>query len=1474
MLSSRDPNGLRSGRDSRASNLSSMSRATNNAPGEAGGSAPKDPLSSTGVLSMLRTSTEMGNLGGTLGDGIGQAPRASQRRGASSRLSTASSMSNQSGYANSRIHQQRPPSSSGARHSMTHESRPSMPQHIADMLSPTMVNIPGSSPLVPVLRRDERHSNRSLSITNAMPHPERRLSNNRSLTSLRNEEADQRPRSPLAYPTRLRHAGYGSASSTWSDPPGTYPRRAQTPISQGPASYHGHVRRRLPSDASLGHQERGASRMLRCPSRAPSPAYYQMPNGDIPPVPPLPQHYHQYHPALEQTRMLHRSVQGSGSSGSTNLRTDSDTPSSDPALPPTPRDGMSMNMLGQPPINRMMRGINPRSNPMYYDYTEQFDAEDFVEPGTEPVPTGFVRQIKTVAEEPDDIVPPSSTGASSVNQNSNVRPSEGREIAELEASPVGRRITRELVQSRLEMTSTTGGLTSLASSAVVKDKAKPDNTHDCRDQSSTGCIADETSGSAMLPTGRSDNRHSILSQTGSSVLESSTLEFAVKCSIPAMTETSPGQQLGTNSVTESASPSSPEKNTDDGMSELIGGYQHTESKQEGEIVQQSEALRKNESDLGIPLERPSRHVQNSSDEQSFKSCTDVPEPVSPGSGNIQQSRPKEKVGCTSPAPQPSIEDADARSVRTGKDIKTPSRAKSMPLSQLPLAVQDAGVQPAGSAAGMPLSSPRRATLKTVSTSLSMSFTNKFRKSSKASIKETSVSTTDSSSTLGTPQQLPQVPPRDSSASLEAQRHTGVSKFLMFRGMAARLPKGKKTAPVVDTGPRNSIEDTTSRPVHQDRGSSRSIDQLRRAPNVVRTFDTAPTNQDIVAQNHVPTAPGEHSTPTHDLREDTTTDLRLSGYRYNPPQRYLHDLKEDSHEDSSLNTSASNLRTSHFRFPLGSGLGMRTSADDAMAILGKSSMGSRRGSVLEEVLNLPSLDFSHGNLFDRFKDALVDARFSRSSGRTQFGSPDAEEGLPRQCNSGERDCRQSPGSVKGVVEVEGDQELTGATNAARLERTRSPKLLMEELERMRIPSVAQLTQRFTELLPSLSLAENREPGGADGHGEFPEEEEMMEHALEEIHHVHPPSQKRSSARLRPMRGASGLVIMEDDVFEEIVSKERSGKVSGEQCVQELEFGMGRGEAGPRAKEKGKATTHTPVRQLSVVAELQTPSPAVLRPEHHTSNDRFTRRSVESALSLTRSPRSFVSTPAATDTRPWNFDKNYPWATSTKPLVDISLPPPAAVRQSPRAGPSHLRNTFSDATTSTFASSRTPTTSPPGDASGSNTHRQPRISIFGRSGDQAHAVGERYPTSALNPPTAIFRDHLSTCDTSDDDDFTTTRKANKLTLRKRFSSAARSNTLTHTTPRATRSKANPAELASPASVHESSTSTLQDRIGEARAFTSNRHTFRDAEGMRISAYHRHRIVDSIKRWWHKGGRLIRTISRRNSNHRNHDVHSARD
>jgi serine/arginine repetitive matrix protein 2 len=1216
-------------------------------------------------------------------------------------------------------------------------------------------------------------------------------------------------------------------------------------------------------------------------------------------------------------------------------------------------------LVGHSAANRMRRGAATRvrreeipRGPVYYDYTEHFEHEEFVEPNIEHVPVGFASPIKTVVEEGEHVVAPSGTRESSSTKNSNsIERSELPDIAELPASPVGRRITRELIRSGLEANSTTGD--AVSTTTVLAAKGGFGHSQRIRNQSTNGPGDGGNCGSFILPTGLDRSCHSVLSQTEQSMLNSSTLQFAVQCSIPAMTGVGPDVRPESEHEPVPKSPGSPEKNTDDGMSELLAGYQHTDSKQEDIIVPESETQPKVESVIVNGSDRTTQHAPNSSDEQSFKSCTDVLESIVPRSYEAQSSSASDSTSCALSRPKLPVKDPDAYSFQTCKNAATPDGTKSVLSSPLSSATADADMQCKRPTPGLPSTNSLLGIRKTVfgRHHSSFSIASKLRGSPKPSMKNGSMSTLGSSSTLGVPHQPPSVPPRESSASSEAQRLNAVGTFLMRRVIPVRFSKDKKLLPDAASEKKNSTDTVTGQCLQPSQNLAEPSGSPQKPPRISKVPEGVPGDRNALAKEHRPS----NSSPTNDLRvtrvvvpplhyhslstpstgiieaaavpspqdvsakgrtyslstsaplsleqhrrdsqstthlswagrrpfglpsasvseprlplpsvqENTTTDLRLSVYKYNAPQRYLHDLKEDSHEDSSLNTSASNLKNSHFRFPHSNGIVVRTSVDDVVALAAKASLGSRRGSVVDDGHGLPSLEFSQADLFEKFKDALGDIRFSRSSGRTQLDLFDANEGsLQRGGQNGLE--RRRVNSLDGVESLGHSEQATGV-DIAGSKRAYSPESLIAEIDQVSIPSVTQLSQRVTEMLPTLLLAGPHEVAELGDLCEFPAEKEIMEHAIDEIHHVHPPAQKRSSARLRPVRGASGLVIMEDDVYEEMTSK-RGSRIVDDQCIRELEFEVEADEAGSHANNKGKDTAHAPTRHPSSIAELRAPSPAVLCLETCAASNRALRKSVESALSSTRSPGSFVSTRTATDTRPWNFDRNYPWATTAAPSVDISLPRPAALKQSPRPGPSHLRNTLSDATSSTFTSARTPTTSPTGEDSTFNANRQAhRLSIFGRNGDQAHAVGERYPTSALSPPTAIFRDHLSTCDTSDDEDFTTSRKTNRLTLRKRFSSAAR----TTTTPLITRTKVNPADLASPAPAHEQSSSTLQDRAGEARAFTSHRHTFRDAEGMRVSAYHRHRIVNNLKRWWHKGGELIRSISQRGSNRRRDVVQSA--
>ncbi|KAE8857894.1 hypothetical protein PTNB73_09142 [Pyrenophora teres f. teres] len=1644
VLAEQDPNG--GGRTSRASNASALSRASGKPPN--GPSGSDHPIFPNGISSMLRTTMDMGDVG-LLNDplGVGSSNRHLQRHRAASRMSAASSMSGHSSRA-SKQYRAQPSSSSAPRHSVGLNA----PQYVTDMLSPMAMSMPGSSPSNGTNNRNQE-SHRSRSMTDQV-QPPYNLASNRSLASLRpqalqppspyhsnlhggvfrsynpnyrsaspalSENTGLHPRDLYSYDDqRPLHGGRGQVTPNWAPPSAYYNNgqqygmQAQQYLGPGGNPHNvGQMRMRLsshPSVLSLEDQreeedslplfsDHHRDHMGKMHSSISLPRRDRFTRRQLQlDPPPLPSN-HRNRIAVEKAR-LQTSVQGSVSSGSTMIRTDSEAPSSDMALPQTPRDGGSMEVLRNPNGINLIRpsdlGPNRFANTTertpvpYYDGSEQFHPTEMAEPESDTIPTGFAEAAlnsdpflgQQARPMPMVVVSPKITDIATVpisteeikTENSKGVADIVPEIAELPASPVVRRITRNLILQGLKVSSMEDIQSSTTKSLNTLRTSKSDEL-----PIKMQYAINEYTGTSSHQDKEQNNRNSVLSQTGSSILDSSTINFAVRHSIPVATGGGFENEIAPETDKKPNTPASPGHSTEDGMSDVLAGYQRTDSKAETEGLPRDETTKEQEKHLTDNMETPTdkgrkpsplatgsrnSHTQRLSDEQSFKSCTDKPDESSGSASPETEQDPDGKSFRSAtdvlPDRQPSQKESNVHHLAVGKVNVSPERAASMPPSLLSSSNLGTMVMKQSRPKfEMPLPKPPAAILRkqlpVPSRESSFSIvTSKLRTASKPSVKHGYISMSGSSSTLGLPQVPPVVPPRESSTSKEAQRVHAAVSFLM-RPLPSRFAIGRKrpdqedmlksgemdqsayesaqdtdgtpatnrilqpstpieavktaqTTPTMPTGvplaktrvitfdtpdvcksykARGSSPDhvtyenscSNASPVVPEPSSVYSIHDLPSRSQEESSTDDGPatsetnrrdsqTTTHLEWHRYVPPTTGGGSqhmqlrppggigshlnslalSPLTNIQEDTTTDLRLSGYRYPGPSRYLPDLKEESHEDSSLNTSASNLKSSSFRFPFGNPSGIRASGEDqanfsrrsSMASQRRSAMGSNVGSALGQAHGLPSMRFSRMNLFDGFTDELG-LRYSRSM-----------EEVPNVSQMAQRLSRGSPtrpasaGDVTGLrlslAELDGAErsrlsmQPTTIMNLFAMHRAHSPEL-MAEIERLTIPSVGA----------SRSAS--------------PIEEEIEKHAMEEIHDIHP-TQKRSSARLRPIRGNSHMVIIDDDLYEELTNKENEkgkGKQGGpDNGVVE----GGASGAASNADESDDLTNVTAAHKKAPLGELQAPSPAVIRPRSHTVGPEEFRISGESALSSRRSLRSFVSTPTATETRPWNIDKNYPWATSTNPAIDISLPPPTATRHSSRHGPSHLRNRLSETLTeSSFSTAQTATASPFGTPADSTAHaRQHRFSAFGRSSDQPHAVGERYPTSALSPPTAIFRDHLSASDTSDDEEnYDTTRKT-RLSLRKRFSSTRKATLDQHSTSRATgRSKTNPSDLASP----ESTTSIVQDSAGEAQAFSSattatNRHTFHEAEGMRAVDYRKQRIIDRLKTWWHKGSHLLRQLS----------------
>jgi serine/arginine repetitive matrix protein 2 len=91
---------------------------------------------------------------------------------------------------------------------------------------------------------------------------------------------------------------------------------------------------------------------------------------------------------------------------------------------------------------------------------------------------------------------------------------------------------------------------------------------------------------------------------------------------------------------------------------------------------------------------------------------------------------------------------------------------------------------------------------------------------------------------------------------------------------------------------------------------------------------------------------------------------------------------------------------------------------------------------------------------------------------------------------------------------------------------SPRNLIVEIDNLTIPSVGELAQRLLEFLPSPKRFYNSDDKDMDN------ENDIMEHALEEINEVGGPAlnSAQSLARLRPMP------VTDDGLYEEMTHKD--------------------------------------------------------------------------------------------------------------------------------------------------------------------------------------------------------------------------------------------------------------------------------------------------------------------------------------------------
>jgi hypothetical protein len=349
-----DPVSSISGRNSRASNVSAATGASRSVRSPPPMGAGNDMLANAGVLSMLKTSTDTGDIG-ALSFNSSRLPsmpyRSGQRRQQPSKTSGSShpyhgnpNSHNYAASVASRVSSATrdwETGSHGRRGSMT--SMQTMPTFVSDTQASGMSHPGRPMGLGPIPSSDNRRDSRSYSLTNAAPSS--LLPRHKSATSLKSQGHEPRRyngppppvpemRPPYVYPTRLKRPGYRSPSPALSD---TYAQASLPPMPQQhmhrrQQAHHAGSMPRPPmptyhGDYGQGYPTDPAHLNVPPPSRAmsvsPISDYEQMPlqqpqynyrtgssnqhpsmpmqhAGQRPPVPPVPQqhqqqqHLHQY----------------------------------------------------------------------------------------------------------------------------------------------------------------------------------------------------------------------------------------------------------------------------------------------------------------------------------------------------------------------------------------------------------------------------------------------------------------------------------------------------------------------------------------------------------------------------------------------------------------------------------------------------------------------------------------------------------------------------------------------------------------------------------------------------------------------------------------------------------------------------------------------------------------------------------------------------------------------------------------------------------------------------------------------------------------------------------------------------------------------------------------------------------------------------------------------------------------------------
>ncbi|KAK5126245.1 hypothetical protein LTR85_010480 [Meristemomyces frigidus] len=1590
-----------SGRNSRASNVSAMTGASHSVrSGQPQAAKNNDMFSNAGVLSMLKTSMDTGDIGALSFNKtrLPTMPRAAHpRKGHRAQPSLGSS--HHYPMANGSHHRYAPSQTSRISDSTSYARRGSFTsmQSMPPSLPPVNMGSAHLQMPAPTLDRSARDS-RSYSLTSAPASTQ--LPRQRSALSLKS--AGHEPRHghrlqsghppmpenrPYVYPTRLKRPGYRSPSPALSElsaqgpqmppmPPPQQARRApmqRPPVptynsdygnAYGPDTQYLNVRP-LPrsmdaqpimayEQPQFSYQQPAAMRSAPAvpmqsapypaqrpshgpPHHAQSQAYYARPQYG-PPRPgyaPHPQmHYpgypppgHRGHPPPANMVPMAHNMFHNAARMARNLpqRTDTPlmemgTPSSDPpssgtapssSSPPTPKDMSTLQVAVDPRfIDPTLTDLPDSSSApvlpaKYFEYADglekAMDEPDIEVPHSSVPPTGFVQRVKAMLESKAPIEAAAKKAAErekatqrveqlAIEHDTSLEISEMHELAanetprftiieefeapvELPASPVRlpelsnspaqsqQRLAREMIKAELSPTSTQEDQSTRADITTTMEidinvelKRAPSKA------TTTGTAeAPRSMAGDLLGTPNTRRQNSIAGSTVTASPEAiSGIDYALRFSVPVDTTTI------TSDETQSKDPFILDADTIT--------LQHQRSKEQ---IAAPDA----------PQTVCEGRTSNSYREQEPVSPLHPGEDVSRSSAVSPMQTHTLGIDATLRLPESgkqddTLSDFGDTALETGTATEgslpppTPRTPRTYSKSvQLPAATVTSGGTPSNSRFSLPpdLSTVAETTMNTNSdmiTDVAVRF----------SLPNTTI-------TIGKPQ-IVTIPPSSSPDKPESPPPKAKA-----RGLQPRSARRSSVSFAEQVAPLHIKKPEPRREMHysSEQAGNKGKSILRRPSSLDEGIDTSR------------------------LSRDSTTDLRFpagNGINSRFGSTHLPDLKEESVEDMSINErhrrSSSRAESHPLQLParIAAVKAMQERRLQESADKAKARRAARHHNrPLAETRDLPSLNFSRMDLIDKLNEAL-EVRPAKSmelircrdfspiycpspqrprsteplrERYTSFFSKPEDSSMFDDLDDDDTDAEGEPVDGIPIVEVQKSTKIEDVEEPG--SRPLSPEDFLNvatQVNRLSIPSVTGLSDRLTNLLPCLKNLHLDSILASD---------EEVAHTIEDIHLLGHGGRPETVLSIRNSAGFRTLA----ERAEEIVKNGTHDSVMSRLLLTNKEL--------PALPESASADQVSAIQSIdgkqsylsgSVSApselgkDLARPSLALVRQKSPLNEEEVRQLLPPEMNPITRGQRSLVISSAS---RPWNQDKNYPWAGTNVP-VDLIIPSEVHTADSTisnirRRSKSVDFTSFGDPTDTTrgidVGSINTNldcssiTTEQATGVKASHFRNKSKRSIIGSISKKIglthrsthdditrstaspgvkseeslpHKPGERYPTSSLTPPVNL---HLDEVRSFFSDNSSERQRRNQSTFPKRLTRfKGKGKTVRLDTTRR-------------ASMDQTISYSAGSLNAEREGAMSSAHTY-DGIGMGKAEFRIKRFGEKLRHLFAKGGDLFRSLSSR--------------